>query len=82
MLLSTNLIFNLDHEIIFNECKSKGFVNESMCMIKFGWNSDRFRSNVAPLIKEGIAWIDIFEGINIYIYIYIYLHFLNYSIIS
>jgi hypothetical protein len=74
MLLSTNLIFNSDHEIIFNECKSNGFVNESICNIKFGWNSDRFRSNVAPLIKEGIAWIDIFEGININIY----LHFFNY----
>ena len=62
MLVSSTVEFNTDHEALFDLCKDRGFVNETICADELGWSLERFQTLTVPLIQEGIAWIDVYRG--------------------
>ena len=66
---STPLELNTDHEVVIAEAQAQATVatatatassgvTESLLRDKHGWSAERFHLVLAPLLYEGIAWVD------------------------
>ena len=67
-LVTVSINFSEDHESILSLCQEKGYVNVEMCENQLGWETARFTLVTDTLLKQGLVWVDIHEGMwNFYI---------------
>lgn len=59
MIVSVPLEMNTDHEYVIAAASDEGgFVTEELMRGLHGWTADRFHTIIAPLLQEGIVWVD------------------------
>lgn len=72
MVLSVPLELNKDHEEILDaaystfDSRHDKFVDVDIISQRLGWPAERFELAIAPLVVEGLLWIDIHEGKNVF----------------
>jgi ESCRT-II complex subunit VPS22 len=79
LVVSVPLELNKDHIEIFSiahdemKCLGKSFsevfVSEAK-MLQFGWSPLRFKTCIQSLLREGIVWVDDYQGENFILFLY------------
>lgn len=65
-LLSVPMELNTDHDEVFSMAEEKGFVSMEMITRRLGWTSLRFEVIINKLLREGIVWVDNYNGSSLY----------------
>lgn len=61
-LLSVPTEFNKDHEDLISLAQSEGHVSYPLMHCHHSWSRERFQIAVDNLLKDGIVWVDIYQG--------------------
>lgn len=61
-IVSVPMELNKDHEEIFQLAGIEGHVGRDQALNLLGWQAHRFDIVISTLLRESIAWVDIYEG--------------------
>lgn len=62
--------FNNDHQILLQDAQDLeyGGIVEQEFITNHGWSSERFHTIISPLLRDGVVWLDIYEGQTSYMF--------------
>lgn len=60
MVITQPLEMNIDHQEILDAAWTEGYVSEQMFTSQYMWTKHRFYGVMNVLVREGIAWVDMY----------------------